>query len=152
MNIHWQYLDKRAGTIKAMADYPDMLYIYETTGEHLSEAIDAMLTTGSNIPRPTPATHNPRAGESRLIHHLDRMDAIEERYQQAAEFIAWFQPAWNQLSDKQKYLLTKFFMNRNEDGIGAVEEVCERFHVERTTAHRQKIMALDRLSRLLFGH
>lgn len=151
MNMTWQYLDKKNGTIKALKDYPDMLHILETSGCTLEEAADTMLSLGNSRPSGTPRLHNPKSGESRIIHCIDTLDIVEERYKLAVEFMAWFKPAWDQLTKDDRYILDEFFLADDGNPSSAADNICEKLHIERAWAYKRKNAALDRLSRLLFG-
>ena len=62
----------------------------------------------------------------------------------------WFKPAWEQLSEDERYVLETFY---NEEGsqTGAVYEICDYFHIERSSAYNKKNRALTKLAVLLYG-
>lgn len=57
-----------------------------------------------------PSSRNPQAGEERLVHSLDTLDVIQERYREAVEYMCWFKPAWATLSDTEQTVLRAFYM------------------------------------------
>ena len=129
MNIIWQYLDKRGAAINALKDYSSMAYIIEHTDEEIANIHDDMVSISS--PEFTDIPHdsfNPQSGEIRLTSAIDEIDVLRERYRQAKEYMEWFQPAWDALS-----------------------EICDKYSIERTSAYKKKNRAVAKLALLLFG-
>ena len=98
-----------------------------------------------------PRTHNPQAGEERLINAISEIDILKERYRQAVEYMDWFKPAWEQLSEDDRYCLETFYGDANTYGSSATYYIAEYLHIEQPTAYKRKNRALDRLTVLLFG-
>ncbi len=98
-----------------------------------------------------PHAHNPHAGEERILNTIEEIDILKERYRQAVEFMDWFKPAWEQLSDDDRYCLETFYGDANTYGSSAAYYIAEYLHVEQATAYKRKNRALDRLTVLLFG-
>ena len=94
---------------------------------------------------------NPKAGEERLISAISEIDILRERYRQAVEYMDWFKPAWEQLTDDERYCLETFYGDGNTYGSSAAYYIAEYLHVEQPTAYKRKNRALDRLTILLFG-
>ena len=69
-------------------------------------------------------------------------------YREAAEFMAWFQPAWEELAEDDRYVLQCFYMGGDGPAVNAV---CERFQIERNSAYRRKSRALSKLAVMLYG-
>ena len=86
-----------------------------------------------------------------MIKGIDEIDVLRERLRQAKEYMAWFQPAWDALSDDDQFVLDAFFSGGNEYGAGAADTVAEHFCIERASAYRKKNRALDNLTTLLYG-
>ena len=151
MSIMWRYLDKRSATIAAIKDYNNMKFIIRDTGEEIRGVYEN--AAGVNSPKldDMPKAHNPTAGEDRAIKAIEEIDLLRERYRQACEYMAWFQPAWGALSDDDQFVLDAFFSNGNEYGAGAADVVAEHFCIERASAYRKKNRALDNLTTLLYG-
>ena len=102
MSIMWRYLDKRSATIAAIKDYGNMKFIITNSGEEIAGAYEGM--AGVNSPRwdGMPKAHNPTAGEDRMLKAIEEIDLLKERYRQACEYMAWFQPAWDALSEDDR--------------------------------------------------
>lgn len=151
MSVIWKYLDKRAGAIEAIKDYGSMKFIIEHTDEEIKTAYEKMSGMSSPQLDGMPHSHNPQAGEERIIKGIEEIDILRERYRQAVEYMNWFVPVWNELSDDERYVLQAFYSEDNEYGSGAADDVAEHFCIERASAYRRKNRALERLTVLLFG-
>ena len=151
MNIVWQYLDKRSAAISALKDYGSMAYILEHTGEDIALVQDRMTAPRASVLTGMPSAHNPTAGEARLASGIDEIDVLRERYRQALEYMEWFHPAWEALSEDERYVLTEFYLNDGQAQTDAVLNICERYAIERSSAYNRKNRALQHLALLLFG-
>ncbi len=150
MSIIWKYLDKRNGTIEAIKDYPSMKFIIAHTDEEIRDAYDRMASVGSPKLDGMPRTHNPQACEDRIIKGISDIDILKERYRQAKEYVEWFEPAWNELSDDERYVLEAFYVD-DGDQTGSIYDICDHFNIERSSAYNKKNRAVQHLSILLFG-
>lgn len=151
MNIVWQYLDKRAAAINALKDYSSMKYIIEHTDEDIAILNEEMSSTASPVLNGMPSTHDPKAGEKRLIACINEIDVLKERYRQALEYMDWFQPAWDALTKDEQYVLKEFYLDDEQKQIDAVYNICDHFNIERSSAYNKKNRALQHLALLLYG-
>lgn len=151
MNIVWQYLDKRAAAINALKDYSSMKYIIEHTDEDIATLNEEMSSPVSPVLNGMPSTHDPKAGEKRLIACINEIDVLKERYRQALEYMDWFQPAWDALTEDEQYVLKEFYLDDEQKKIDAVYNICDRFNIERSSAYNKKNRALQHLALLLYG-
>ena len=151
MSIIWKYLDKRSATIAAIKDYDAMQFIINSTDDEIKQTYEKM----ASIPSPQwdgmPRVHNPNATEDRILSGIEEIDILKERYRQAVEYMEWFKPAWEQLSDEERYCLETFYGDENTYGSNAAYYIAEFLKVEQATAYKRKNRALDRLTVLLFG-
>lgn len=150
MSIIWKYLDKRSGTVQAIRDYESMRFIIDNTAQQVKEIHERMDTLASPQYDGVPHAKNPHANEERIVHAIDDIDVLGERYRQAREYMDWFEPAWQELSDDERYVLETFY-SEGCDATSSVYDICERFNIERTSAYKRKNRALQKLSVLLFG-
>ena len=148
MGIIWKYLDKRGAAASAVRDYGDMEHIISHTDGRIRAAYQKMAGIGSPQPDGMPHAHNPRAAEERIIRGIGDVDVLLERYRQAAEYMAWFQPAWEALAEDERYVLAEFYRDGRR---GAVDRICGHFQIERSSAYNKKNRALQRLAVLLYG-
>ncbi len=98
-----------------------------------------------------PHMSNSGAGEDRILDGLEEIDILKERYRQAIEYMDWFRPAWEQLTEDERYCLETFYGDGNTYGSSAAEHIAVYFNIEQSSAYRRKNRALDRLTVLLFG-
>ena len=119
MSIMWKYLDKRSATIAAIKDYDAMQFIINSTDDEIKRTYEKMTSVGSPKWDGMPHAHNPRAGEERLISAISEIDILRERYRQAVEYMDWFKPAWEQLTDDERYCLETFYGDGNTYGSSA---------------------------------
>ena len=151
MNIVWMYLNKKDAAINALKDYGKMKHIIDHTDEEIQRVYSRIAGVGSPAIEKMPSANNPQAGEDRMIKGIEEIDVLRERLRQAKEYMAWFQPAWDALSDDDQFVLDAFFSGGNEYGAGAADTVAEHFCIERASAYRKKNRALDNLTTLLYG-
>ena len=46
-----------------------------------------------------PKSRNPAAAENRIVDAIEEIDVLKERYRRAVEYMDWFRPAWEELSE-----------------------------------------------------
>ncbi len=151
MSIVWQYLDKRSAAVSALQDYSSMAFILSHTDEEIKNTRERMTGVSSPKSDGLPKARNPRAAEERIVNGVNEIDVLKERYRQAAEYMEWFKPAWEQLSEEEQYVLEAFYSKDNAYGSGTIYAIAEHFHIDRNAAYKKKNRALDRLTVLLFG-
>ena len=152
MNISWQYLDKRAASADALKDYGSMKAIITNSKEAMARARARMTGVSSPVYSDMPKSPpQPHAGETRILQGMEALDVLKERHRQAAEYMAWFQPAWDALTEDERTVLQLFYQTEDAKQIDAVTDICERFHIERSSAYKKKDRALARLALLLYG-
>ena len=149
MHISWSFLDKRKGAIKAISAYDSMDFIVKHTDEEIAAVRVKMEGIGSPNLDGMPHAHDPQVGEKRILQGIEEIDMLKERYRQAVEYMSWFKPAWEQLSEEERYLLEMFYMDDEESG--AVMTITAELNIERSTAYNRKNRALDHLTMLLYG-
>ena len=152
MKIAWLYLDKRNAVVSALKDYESMSYIIQNAPSEIAMAQEKMTSPGRSMPSDMPkGPHDPHAAENRIVQAMDAISLLNERYQRAAEYMAWFLPAWQELSEQERFVLQRFYMDDESKQADSVCEICERFHIERTSAYKKKDRALSHLTLLLYG-
>ena len=113
MSIMWKYLDKRSATIEAIKDYEAMQFIIQNTDAEIRKMYEKMTSIGSPKLTGLPKAQSPQASEERTINAIEEIDILKERYRQAVEYMDWFQPAWEQLSEDDRYCLETFYGDEN---------------------------------------
>lgn len=151
MSIMWKYLDKRSASIAAIKDYGAMQFIITNTDEEIKQTCNEMVSLGSPKWDGMPRSYNPHVGEDRVIKVIEEIDILKERYRQAVEYMDWFRPAWEQLTEDDRYCLETFYGSGNTYGSNAVYYIADKLSIEPSTVYKRKNRALDRLTVLLFG-
>lgn len=151
MSIIWKYLDKRSAAVDALKDYGSMKFIISHTDDEVKSAYEKMGGVSSPQLDGMPRSHNPQASEERIVKGIGEIDVLKERYRQAVEYMAWFLPAWNELTEDERYVLETFYGEDNQYGASAIYAICDRFGIERSSAYNRKNRALSHLATLLFG-
>lgn len=150
MSIIWKYLDKRSAAIAAIKDYDSMEFIIKNSEKEIERVNEKLTSAGPKLSE-IPSVHNPKAGEERILSVIDQINILQERYQQALEYMAWFKPAWAQLVEQDQYILKTFYSESNGYGCNAVYVIADKLSIEPPTVYKQKNRALSRLVVLLFG-
>ena len=109
MNVIWMYLNKKDAAVNALKDYGKMKHIIDHTDEEIQRVYSRIAGVGSPAIEKMPSANNPQAGEDRMIKGIEEIDVLRERLRQAKEYMAWFQPAWDALSDDDQFVLDAFF-------------------------------------------
>jgi len=151
MTIAWAYLNKTDAVDNVLKDYPIMRHIIATHEEREQAAREDMTAIPSPSLSGQPGAHDPQAGEKRVTAIIAEIDVLQERYRRAREFMSWFQPAWEEMSEDEQFVLGAFYHRKDGNQEDAVRDVGERFHIERASAHRKKCRARDKLTTLLYG-
>ena len=151
MSIMWKYLDKRTAAIAAIKDYGNMQFIIRNTDDEIKKKRDGMTSMRSPGWDGMPHSHKQDTGEDRIIKGIEEIDILTERYRQALEYMQWFRPAWEQLTEDERYVLETFYGDENSYGSNAVYYIASYFKIEQSSAYKRKNRALDRLTVLLFG-
>lgn len=149
MSIIWKYLDKRSATIAALKDYDSMAFIIRDTEREIERANDRLTSAGPKL-SDIPSIHDPKASEKKILAVVDQINILEDRYNQAREYMSWFQPAWDQMEEEERYILKTFYAD-NGYGCNAAYVIAEKLNIEQPTAYKRKNRALGKLQVLLFG-
>ncbi len=149
MHISWNFLDKRKATIKAIEAFNSMKFILSHTDAEIADVRVRMAGVGSPNMDGLPKAHNAGAAEDRMINSIEEIDTLKERYRQAEEYMAWFMPAWMQLSEEEQFVLEAFHMDADEGD--ANQAVQNELNISQSGAYNKKNRALSHLTLLLYG-
>ena len=152
MHVMSKYIDTYRATVAALEEYVAMQHILQTTDQAIKDKAEKLYWFNIPAPEGMPPVRNPKAGEDRIAAGTDRVDAYQQRYAQAREYMDWFLSSWGTLGEDDRFVLDTFFFAADdvsqEDRLRAV---ADRFFVERTTAHAKKSRAVRRLASALYG-
>ncbi|WP_258522197.1 hypothetical protein [Actinomyces sp. Z5] len=84
---------------------------------------------------------------------MERIDNRRRRDLQAREYMNWFVPAWQALTDDERWILETCFLHEDSEVSSGelTQRVCEHFLIEKSTAYRRRTAALEHLAALLYG-
>jgi hypothetical protein len=150
MHIAWRYINRADATIAVIQDYDNMRAIINTTPQEIKALFDKMASPASSRLTGMPGARNPHAAEIRMTDGIDQRDLLRERYSEALEYMDWFGPAWETLSDNEKSILREYYTTGNQKSGAAARVECAMGYCDRQI-RRIKEKALARLSVLLFG-
>ena len=150
MHISWSFLNKREATKEAVRAYNSMKFVVAHGEEEIKEVRSRMGGATTPALDGMPRTHNPQSHENSLLAGIAEIDVLKERYRQALEYMEWFMPALEQLSEDERYVLDVFYMNGEEDG-GRIDHIMEHFKIMRKTAYNRASRSLNHLAMLLYG-
>ena len=86
-----------------------------------------------------------------LGSNLNEVDEVEKfRIEQKNEFLHWFEPAWESISQEEQLILKEFYMGENLKSGAGIKLQFKIPYSERQL-HRLKDRAVADLSVLLFG-
>jgi hypothetical protein len=145
-----KYIDKTAATKAALRDYDSMSTIIANTPENIKDMYEQMASPRSSVPSGLSAARNPQVGEDRLSSQLDTLDILRERYYAAMEYMLWFEPAWEALSNTERHILREFYTSENKRS-GATFRLMEELKYSECHVERLRSKALNHLRILLFG-
>ncbi|MBQ9664607.1 MAG: hypothetical protein IJV40_15785 [Oscillospiraceae bacterium] len=148
MHISWSFLDKKKAAVSAIEAFTSMEFIINHTDEEILEVRSGLEGVGAQNLSGMPKAGDPQSGEDRLINGIAEIDVLKERYRQAVEYMNWFKPTWEQLSDDERFVLELFYLS---DSTGAADRIAEEFGIDRKTAYNKKYKAEEHLSVLLYG-
>lgn len=151
MRIPWTYLNKRQATCVVLRDHKDMKFIIDNTERRIQEIHSDMVAVHSPSWDGMPKSHNNDAHEQKVINGITEIDVLQERYRQAQEYMAWFQPAWDQLAEDERFVLQEFFMSDEQEQACARYTIADQFHIDPSSAYRKRDRAVAHLALLLYG-
>lgn len=148
--IAWKYIDKHSATIAAIRDYSSMKDVISITPENIKALYDRMAAPRSAKITGLPKFNNPHSHENELADSIDRLDVMQERYNQAMEYMGWFEPAWGTLTEEEQNILSEFYANGNQRSGAAARLQVTLYYSERHI-ERMRSKSLSHLARMLFG-
>lgn len=151
MTIAWIYLDKRAAAIDALKDFNSMKWIISNYRKSVAEVRGQMTAVPVSGISATPMMKKPEAGEEWLAGNIDEIDVLRERYRQALEFMEWFRPAWDKMTEDEQYSLLEFYLRDEYHSADAITNISKHFGIERSSAYKKKDRALAKLAHFLYG-
>lgn len=136
--------------LDALKDYSRMKFIIDHTDDEIKAAYQKMGGVSSPQYDGMSHSHNPQACEDRIIKGIEEIDVLKERYRQAMEYMEWFVPAWEELTEDERYVLEAFYSDTDSQ-TNTVYDICDHFQIECSSAYNKKNRAFGKLVTLLYG-
>jgi hypothetical protein len=148
--IALKYINKNAATVAAIRDYENMRFIINNTPQEIKDVYEQMASPRGPKLTGLPSARNPQAGADKLAAQIDKLDILRERYSQAIEYMAWFEPAWSSMTDTEQHILSEFYMCDNQKS-GATYRLMSELSYSERKIEQMRSDALKHLRILLFG-
>jgi hypothetical protein len=111
--IALKYINKNAATVAAIRDYENMRFIISNTPQEIKDVYEKISAPRTPKLSGMPSARNPQAGADKRSTQIDKLDILRERYSQALEYMAWFEPTWSSMTNSEQYILSEFYMGDN---------------------------------------
>lgn len=148
--IALKYINKNAATVAAIRDYENMRFIINNTPLEIKDVYEQMASPRGPKLTGLPSARNPQAGADKLAAQIDKLDILRERYSQAIEYMAWFEPAWSSMTNTEQHILSEFYMGDNQKS-GATYRLMSELSYSERKIEQMRSDALKHLRILLFG-
>lgn len=149
MTICWKYLDRQRAAIAAIKDWDKMLGLLATLDDEISELRDNMVVIGGQQMDGMPHVHNPAAFETRMVTQIAKITELERQQREAEDFLAWFVPAWDALSEEYQLVLRVLFLEQHPCGE-SVKILTQHLACTENAIYKRKRRAIDQLAENLF--
>ena len=149
MHIGWSFVNTQKAAHEAVLAYKTMEGVLQCCKYDIEKIRANMDGIGSPAFSKMPSANNPQSGEDRIIRGMEKLESISERQQQAQEYMDWFRPAWDQLSDDEQFVLDAYKNGKSDHNN--ICAIARRFCVATGTASNMRTRALERLAVLLYG-
>lgn len=131
-----------------LRDYSEKEQSLESVTERITQLNLEMSCVRSATTDGTAVHGGGNGREDALLNNIAERDELERAKLSTAEWLEWVNGALIALSDTDKNLLDKFYINRRK---GHVERLCEEMHLEKAQVYRRKEAALRKFTLLLYG-
>ena len=132
-------------TIDVLKDWRKMEERLERAPVEIINAVERMTSIGG-MSNSTPVQGGGNRREETLVDGLHAKILAEHAQEEARNYFAAILPAWQSLSERDRYLLTEQFI----DGGNGTQRIMERLNIEKSAAYEWSNNALTRLREKLF--
>lgn len=142
------YFDTKKTAVKILKDWRDQHWKLENAPQQISELNERLYSIKSTSSNPTPVQGGANRTEENLCVGIDKKELLQHGLEKANEFYLDVMPAWERLTDDERFCLTARFIDYAE-GRG-IQQIMERYCIERSEAYRRSDAALEHFSSILF--
>lgn len=141
------YIDTKKTTVSILRDWLDQNWKIEQ-GERDIREIERRMTMATSYSNSEPVKGGGNRAEEAMCAAIDKKTVIEHGIKLAEEYRKEIMPAWNRLTDGERFCLTARFVDYSEQN--GIELIMRKFSISKTEAYNRSNAALDRLSKLIF--
>ena len=149
-----EYIDFIATTKRILRDYEDKIWQLEQYKKQIKE-IDGDMTSAKNkVLSSVRVSGGSSQSEDVLVKKIDKKILLEKGLKKVNHYTDVFLPAWERLTEEERYLLSERYVHprRYKNACGEwVISVVAKLHISRSEAYRRSDDALERLTNLLWG-
>ena len=131
-------------------DYHNMRFVINNTPGEIKHVYEKMSAPGTPRLSAMPPVRNPQARANQWAAQFDQLDILRERYRQAIEYMAWFEPAWSSLTDTEQHILSEYYLGDKQKSSATYRLMTELSYSE-SHIERLRSNALNHLRSLLYG-
>ena len=142
-----KYVDRHPFTISAIRDYKLMKSIIDAAPARVKEQNG--MAVNANLPEKETETFE-KSPCSQTERSIESIDLVKKRYTEASEYMEWFFPAWDSLSEQGQKILSEFYMSDSRRS-GASIRLQHALNYSDRQLDRLRSSALDELSNFLLG-
>ena len=92
--------------------------------------------------------NQPGRGEERLLENIEQRQKLENALENTKRWLQITDRAMTALSKEEQLILRKLYIHKTP---GALNELCQRFEMEKSSVYRKRDRALDKLELALYG-
>lgn len=142
------YIDPVKTTIAILKDWRDQEWKREHCREQVEE-IETRLTSATAHLGSTPVSGGGgNRVEQALVVGISQKEIAERGWRQSKEYEQGILPAWERLTEDERYILTVRFID-HEEGDG-IKRIMDRYYVSKREAYNMSSDAIERLAKLIF--
>ena len=149
--IAYKFVDWEQTTIRALKSYEAMKHCIDTADEALLKADDRLYSLKGATTGKEPVQGGGSRPEDAWATAIDHKTVIMDKLGKAKEYMAWFQPAWDKLTEPERVVLYERWIVHRDDKGGWVNSVKARLFIEQSQCYERSSEALERLCMLLYG-
>lgn len=149
-NAIWNMVDKRTATLNAIRNYPAMLFIRDIEAQKLTSRKEDIEQPVGTVFHEQTLRGTPLSADQKIINQINAVDLIERRLKHSFDFLDWFEPAWKDISEQDRMLLTRFYLGARQK-MGVTQELVKELNYSPRTVDGMRASALKKLQVRLFG-
>ena len=144
MSLNWCIF-----AVQRLRDYESRKEALENLAEQIAGLEDRFTAIRSATTDSTPVQGgNDNRQEQMLIYNIATREELQKNMEIIKKEIAVTEKALNTLTESEKKILTRFYINRSK---GYVDRLCEELYISKTELYRQKEDALKKFTMLCYG-